>query len=266
MIEQARTDGTAEYALKIHDLHKSYGTTAVLNGVNLKVREGEVISLIGSSGSGKSTLLRCVNFLETPTSGAIDMYGEAISVATDGNGLATITNKLNIPRLRTMAGMVFQSFNLWPHLSVLGNVTESLVWVKKMPKRQAIEIAMSVLEKVGMAEKRDAYPAHLSGGQQQRVAIARVLAMQPRIMLCDEPTSALDPELVGEVLKVIRDLATEGITILLVTHEMRFSRDVSSRVIFLHKGLVEEDGSPAEIFGNPRSERLRRFIEAISTN
>jgi octopine/nopaline transport system ATP-binding protein len=162
--------------------------------------------------------------------------------------------------------MVFQSFNLWSHLSVLGNVTESLVWVKKMPKRQAIEIAMSVLEKVGMAEKRDAYPAHLSGGQQQRVAIARVLAMQPRIMLCDEPTSALDPELVGEVLKVIRDLATEGITILLVTHEMRFSRDVSSRVIFLHKGLVEEDGSPAEIFGNPRSERLRRFIEAISTN
>jgi octopine/nopaline transport system ATP-binding protein len=266
MIERTRTDSTAEYALKIHDLHKSYGTTAVLNGINLKVREGEVVSLIGSSGSGKSTLLRCVNFLETPTSGAIDMYGEAISVTTDGHGVPVITNKSNILRFRTMAGMVFQSFNLWPHLSVLGNVTESLMWVKKMPKREAVDAAMSVLEKVGMAEKRDAYPAHLSGGQQQRVAIARVLAMQPRIMLCDEPTSALDPELVGEVLKVIRNLAAEGNTILLVTHEMRFSRDVSSRILFLHKGAVEEDGSPSEIFGNPRSERLRRFIEATSIN
>lgn len=266
MIERAGAGSTAEYALKIHDLHKSYGTTAVLNGVNVKVREGEVISLIGSSGSGKSTLLRCVNFLETPASGAIDMYGEAISVASDQRGLPTITNRSNIPRFRTMAGMVFLSFNLWPHLSVLGNVTESLIWVKKMPKGDAVEVAMSVLEKVGMAEKRNAYPAHLSGGQQQRVAIARVLAMQPRIMLCDEPTSALDPELVGEVLKVIRNLAAEGNTILLVTHEMRFSRDVSSRVLFLHKGLVEEDGSPSEIFGNPRSERLRRFIEATSIN
>ncbi|PZM14313.1 amino acid ABC transporter ATP-binding protein [Rhizobium tubonense] len=266
MIVEAGAETTAEYALKIHDLHKSYGATAVLNGVNIRVREGEVVSLIGSSGSGKSTLLRCVNFLETPTSGAIDMYGEAISVAAAGNGLTTITNKSNIPRFRTVAGMVFQSFNLWPHLSVLSNVTESLIWVKKMPKKDAIEVAMSVLEKVGMAEKRDAYPAHLSGGQQQRVAIARVLAMQPRIMLCDEPTSALDPELVGEVLKVIRNLAAEGNTILLVTHEMRFSRDVSSRVLFLHKGLVEQDGSPSEIFGNPRSERLRRFIDTTGMN
>jgi len=266
MIERAGADKNSEYALKIRDLHKSYGATAVLNGVNVKVRKGEVISLIGSSGSGKSTLLRCVNFLETPTSGAIDMYGEAISVSSDERGLPVITNKSNIPRFRTMAGMVFQSFNLWPHLSVLGNVIESLIWVKKMPKTDAVGVAMSVLEKVGMAEKRNAYPAHLSGGQQQRVAIARVLAMQPRIMLCNEPTSALDPELVGEVLKVIRNLAAEGNIILLVTHEMRFSRDVSTRVLFLHKGLVEEDGSPSEIFGNPRSERLRRFIEATSIN
>ncbi|MER8844376.1 MULTISPECIES: amino acid ABC transporter ATP-binding protein [Mesorhizobium] len=266
MIERAGTDSTSKYALKIHDLHKSYGTTAVLNGLNVKVREGEVISLIGSSGSGKSTLLRCVNFLETPTSGAIEMYGEAISIASDERGLSVITDRSKILRFRTMAGMVFQSFNLWPHLSVLGNVRESLVWVKKMQKKEATDIAMSVLEKVGMAEKRDAFPAHLSGGQQQRVAIARVLAMQPRMMLFDEPTSALDPELVGEVLKVLRNLAQEGNTILLVTHEMRFSRDVSSRVIFLHKGLVEEDGSPAEIFGTPRSEQLRRFIGATSIN
>jgi octopine/nopaline transport system ATP-binding protein len=247
-------------ALRIHGLRKRFGQTWVLNGIDLKVSEGEVISLIGSSGSGKSTMLRCINFLEMPTSGTIEVFSDGVSVERDAKDVPIVTNKVNIQRFRTEVGMVFQSFNLWPHRTALENVTEALIWVRKMSRQDAVDRAMAVLGKVGMAAKHAAYPQRLSGGQQQRVAIARVLAMQPKIMLFDEPTSALDPELVGEVLKVIRSLAEEGNTILLVTHEMRFARDVSSRVLFLHNGLVDEDGAPEAIFNNPNSEKLRRFL------
>jgi octopine/nopaline transport system ATP-binding protein len=244
-------------ALKIHGLRKRFGQTWVLNGIDLEVPEGEVISLIGSSGSGKSTMLRCINFLEMPTSGTIEIFNDSVSVERDAKDVPIVTNKINI---RMEVGMVFQSFNLWPHRTALENVTEALIWVRKMSRRDAVERAMAVLGKVGMAAKHADYPQRLSGGQQQRVAIARVLAMQPKIMLFDEPTSALDPELAGEVLKVIRSLAEEGNTILLVTHEMRFARDVSSRVLFLHDGLVEEDGTPDAIFNNLNSDKLRRFL------
>jgi octopine/nopaline transport system ATP-binding protein len=247
-------------ALKIHSLRKRFGQTWVLNGIDLKVPEGEVISLIGSSGSGKSTMLRCINFLEMPTSGTIEVLNDGVSVERDAKDVPIITNKVDVQRIRTEVGMVFQSFNLWPHRTALENVTEALIWVRKMSRQDAVDRAMAVLGKVGMAAKHADYPQRLSGGQQQRVAIARVLAMQPKIMLFDEPASALDPELVGEVLKVIRSLAEEGNTILLVTHEMHFARDVSSRVLFLHNGLVEEDGAPEAIFNNPKSEKLRRFL------
>ncbi|MCF1473608.1 amino acid ABC transporter ATP-binding protein [Agrobacterium vitis] len=249
--------------LKVHDLVKAFGSVNILNGINFRMREGEVISLIGSSGSGKSTALRCVNFLETPTSGQIDVMGEAISVITNERGEREIVNACNIREFRRRIGMVFQSFNLWPHRTVLGNVTEALIYVLKKQKHEAQEMALSALGKVGMVDFRYRYPHQLSGGQQQRVAIARVLAMAPKLMLFDEPTSALDPELVGEVLKVIRTLADEGATILLVTHEMRFARDVSNRMIFLHKGIVEQDDTPEELFRNPASGAVERFLSSV---
>lgn len=249
--------------LKIHDLVKSFGTTRVLDGVSFRMRQGEVISLIGSSGCGKSTALRCVNFLETPTSGQIEVLGEAVSVSADEHSSGTVVNAANIMRFRRQIGMVFQNFNLWPHRTVLGNVTEALVYVLKLAKPEATDVALSALSKVGMAEFRDRYPHQLSGGQQQRVAIARVLAMRPKLMLFDEPTSALDPELVGGVLKVIRTLAEEGATILLVTHEMRFARDVSNRMIFLQKGRLEQDDTPDELFRNPASQAVRQFLSSV---
>ena len=249
--------------LKVHDLVKSFATTRVLDGVSFRMRQGEVISLIGSSGCGKSTALRCVNFLEMPTSGQIEVLGDAISVSPGAKGESVVVNGANILRFRRQIGMVFQNFNLWPHRTVFGNVMEALVYVLKFGKRDAAEVALSALAKVGMAEFRDRYPHQLSGGQQQRVAIARVLAMRPKLMLFDEPTSALDPELVGEVLKVIRTLAEEGATILLVTHEMRFARDVSNRMIFLQKGRLEQDDTPEELFRNPASQAVRQFLSSV---
>jgi octopine/nopaline transport system ATP-binding protein len=249
--------------LKVHDLVKSFGATRVLDGVSFRMREGEVISLIGSSGCGKSTALRCINFLETPTSGQIEVLGEAASVSLNERGESVVVNASNITRFRRQIGMVFQNFNLWPHRTVLGNVTEALLYVLKLAKKDATEVALSALAKVGMVDFRDRFPHQLSGGQQQRVAIARVLAMRPKLMLFDEPTSALDPELVGEVLKVIRTLAEEGATILLVTHEMRFARDVSNRMIFLQKGRLEQDDTPEELFRNPASQAVRQFLSSV---
>ncbi|RAZ92541.1 histidine/lysine/arginine/ornithine ABC transporter ATP-binding protein [Mesorhizobium hawassense] len=249
--------------LKVHELHKAFGAVSVLNGVSFQMRQGEVISLVGSSGSGKSTALRCINFLETPSSGEIEVMGDAISALQNEHPETRIINAANISVFRRRIGMVFQSFNLWPHRTVLGNVTEALVYVLRKDKREANEAALSALSKVGMADFGHRYPSQLSGGQQQRVAIARVLAMQPKLMLFDEPTSALDPELVSEVLKVIRTLADEGATILLVTHEMRFAREVSNRMIFLHRGVVAQDAGPEELFRNPATQAVKQFLSSV---
>ncbi|HMG49814.1 MAG TPA: ATP-binding cassette domain-containing protein [Inquilinus sp.] len=243
-------------------MHKRFGKLEVLKGVSLRARQGDVISIIGSSGSGKSTLLRCINLLEMPNDGRVWVNGELIRMRKLRSGEAEPEDSKQVDRIRSSLGMVFQSFNLWSHMTVLENVIEAPVHVLKVPRKEAVERAEALLAKVGIADKRDHYPGHLSGGQQQRAAIARALAMQPKVMLFDEPTSALDPELVGEVLRVIRQLAEEGNTMLLVTHEMRFAREVSSKVIFLHQGNTEEEGTPAEVFDNPRSERIRQFLKA----
>jgi ABC-type histidine transport system ATPase subunit len=249
-------------AIVVEDMHKRFGKLEVLKGVSLRARQGDVISIIGSSGSGKSTLLRCINLLEMPNDGRVWVNGELIRMRKLRSGEAEPEDSKQVDRIRSSLGMVFQSFNLWSHMTVLENVIEAPVHVLKVPRKLAVERAEALLAKVGIADKRDHYPSHLSGGQQQRAAIARALAMQPKVMLFDEPTSALDPELVGEVLRVIRQLAEEGNTMLLVTHEMRFAREVSSRVIFLHQGRTEEEGTPAEVFDNPRSERIRQFLKA----
>lgn len=246
-------------AVAVKDLHKSFGALEVLKGVSMTAREGEVVSLIGASGSGKSTFLRCINFLEMPTSGRIIVNGEEVRMKPGRGNEAVPVDMRQVERIRTRLGMVFQSFNLWAHMTVLENVIEAPVHVLKVPRKEAIERAEALLHKVGLYDKKDQYPAFLSGGQQQRASIARALCIEPRVMLFDEPTSALDPELVGEVLKVIRLLAEEGRTMILVTHEMRFARDVSSHVMYLHKGVVEEEGPPAKVFDNPASERCRQF-------
>ena len=247
-------------AVEIARLEKCYGPLKVLHDISLKAQPGEVISILGASGSGKSTLLRCVNMLEVPNSGTVSIFGEAYKLEQSPDQPARVTDRRQLQRLRAQATMVFQSFNLWSHLTVLENLIEAPVHVQNRNRKACFAEAEALLERVGIADKRNAYPAHLSGGQQQRAAIARALAMHPKIMLFDEPTSALDPELVAEVLKVMRDLAAEGRTMLVVTHEMGFARNVSSRVVFLHKGYIEEDGTPAEVFSNPRSERFRQFI------
>ena len=247
-------------ALVVEDLHKRFGAVEVLKGVHLNAREGDVISMLGSSGSGKSTFLRCINLLETPDSGSVSVHGETIRMSRDKAGNPTPEDMSQVIRLRSKLGMVFQSFNLWSHMTVLQNVTEALVHVLKMTKGDATERAEATLNKVGMYDRKDYYPAHISGGQQQRAAIARALAMEPEVMLFDEPTSALDPELVGEVLRVMRDLADEGRTMIVVTHEVGFARDVSDKVIFLHEGQIEEEGPPQQMFGNPDSERFRQFL------
>jgi octopine/nopaline transport system ATP-binding protein len=246
-------------ALVVNELYKRFGALEVLRGVSLSAGNGDVISMIGSSGSGKSTLLRCINLLETPDAGEVQVGGELIRM-TPGRHGARPADARQVDRIRTRLGMVFQSFNLWSHMTVLENVIEAPVHVLKMPRAEAVARAEALLAKVGIADKRDHYPAHLSGGQQQRAAIARALAMEPQVMLFDEPTSALDPELVGEVLRVMRDLAEEGRTMLIVTHEIGFAREVSSRTVFLHQGRIEEEGPPREVFGNPRSLRLRQFL------
>ncbi|WP_302328877.1 aminotransferase class I/II-fold pyridoxal phosphate-dependent enzyme [Pseudomonas triclosanedens] len=248
--------------IEVRDIHKRFGDFEVLKGVSLSAREGEVISLIGASGSGKSTLLRCINMLEIPNQGTVTVSGETIGLARNRHGEPMVADQKQLTRIRSQLGMVFQSFNLWPHRTVLENLIEAPTFVLHESKPEARERAEALLERVGLAEKRHEYPAFLSGGQQQRVAIARALAVRPKVMLFDEPTSALDPELVGEVLRVIRSLADEGRTMILVTHEMAFARDVSSHVAFLHKGLIEEEGTPEEVFSRPRSERCRQFVNA----
>jgi ABC-type histidine transport system ATPase subunit len=259
----AQSGNPANMAVVVDDLHKSFGPLEVLKGVSLEARQGDVVSMIGASGSGKSTFLRCINFLEMPTKGRIVVTGEEVSLKPSKDGNLHPSDKRQLERVRTRLGMVFQSFNLWQHMTVLQNVMEAPVHVLKVPKAEAKERAEALLQKVGLYDKRDQYPAFLSGGQQQRAAIARALAMEPKVMLFDEPTSALDPELVGEVLKVIRGLADEGRTMILVTHEMKFARDVSSHVIFLHKGVIEEEGPPKQVFGAPKSERCKQFVSGV---
>lgn len=247
-------------AVRVAELHKKFGELEVLKGVSLTAREGDVVSMIGASGSGKSTFLRCINFLEMPTEGEIEVTGEQVALARNKDGNLHPADRRQLERIRTRLGMVFQSFNLWQHMTVMQNVIEAPVHVLGMPKQDAIARAEALLQKVGLYDKRDQYPAFLSGGQQQRAAIARALCMEPKVMLFDEPTSALDPELVGEVLRVIRGLAEEGRTMILVTHEMKFARGVSSHVIYLHKGIIEEEGPPEQVFGDPKSERCKQFV------
>ena len=247
-------------ALRVADLHKRFGDLEVLRGVSLTACEHDVIAILGASGSGKSTLLRCINLLEVPDSGEVHVGGELIRMKADRRGRAMPADRRQVDRIRARLGMVFQQFNLWSHLTVLQNVIEAPVHVLKLPRREAVERARALLEKVGLEDKHDYFPAHLSGGQEQRAAIARALAMEPAVMLFDEPTSALDPELVGEVLRVIRDLAEEGRTMLIVTHEVGFAREVSSRTVFLHQGQVEEEGPSRALLDDPRSPRLRRFL------
>jgi len=249
-------------ALSVRNLHKSFNDVEVLKGISLEAREGDVISILGSSGSGKSTLLRCINLLEIPNSGEIWVGPEQIRLERNSKGVMRPVDMRQIDRIRSRAAMVFQNFNLWSHMTILENVIEAPVHVQKRPRKECIAEAEALLAKVGISDKRNFYPSHLSGGQQQRAAIARALAMHPQVMLFDEPTSALDPELVGEVLRVMRGLAEEGRTMLVVTHEMGFARDVSSRVLFVHQGLVEEEGPPSEVFGAPKSERFKQFISS----
>lgn len=248
------------YKLEVQDLHKRYGDHEVLKGVSLAAKAGDVISIIGSSGSGKSTFLRCINMLEQPYGGKILLNGEELKLVQNKDGALKAADPKQLQRMRSRLSMVFQHFNLWSHMSALENVIEAPVHVLGVPKKEALEKAEHYLAKVGVAHRKDAYPAHMSGGEQQRVAIARALAMEPEVMLFDEPTSALDPELVGEVLKVMKDLALEGRTMVVVTHEMGFAREVSNQLIFLHKGIVEETGCPKEVLANPQSDRLKQFL------
>ncbi len=248
--------------VKMENVCKSFGALQVLKGINFEVARGEVVCIIGPSGSGKSTLLRCLNHLERITSGRVFIDGEVIDERADGKDQLKISQK-KISEICTELGMVFQRFNLFPHMTALQNVMEAPVTVKKVPKQEAMEYAVELLKKVGLEDKKDEFPSRLSGGQQQRVAIARALAMKPQIMLFDEPTSALDPELVGEVLEVMKDLAREGMTMLVVTHEMGFAREVGSRVIFMDNGEIKEEGTPDAIFTNPKNERTRSFLQKV---
>ena len=246
--------------LLVENLHKRYGNNEVLKGVSLAANAGDVTCIIGSSGSGKSTLLRCINLLEQPNQGRITLNGEVMQLVPDKDGSLKAADPKQLQRLRSKLAMVFQHFNLWAHMTALENVIEAPVHVLGQNKAEAIERGEQLLNRVGVAHRKHMYPAHLSGGEQQRVAIARALAMDPEVMLFDEPTSALDPELVGEVLKVMRDLAAEGRTMIVVTHEMGFAREVSNSAIFLHQGLIEEQGAPKQILVNPQSQRLRQFL------
>jgi ABC-type histidine transport system ATPase subunit len=253
--------GTAVPVIEINDLHKSFGPIEVLRGVTVTAHQGEVMALIGSSGSGKSTLLRCINMLEVPDSGTVKVAGEEIAL-TGKLGARRVADEDQIRRIRSELGMVFQSFNLWSHMSVLENVMEAPVRVQKREREEVRAEALQMLEKVGILQKADNYPAQLSGGQQQRAAIARALCINPRVMLFDEPTSALDPELQVEVVRVIKLLAEEGRSMLLVTHDMGLARAIANQVIFLHEGRIEEQGTVDEVFGATRSTRLKQFLSA----
>jgi ABC-type polar amino acid transport system ATPase subunit len=250
---------TGEAVVRVQGLHKHFGNLEVLKGIDLEVDRGEVVVIFGRSGSGKSTLLRCVNFLEDPTAGTIEVAG----IKLEG-GHRTRHKREQVRQLRIRTGMVFQDFQLFPHMSALANVMEGPVTVKKRSAEEARGLAMHFLDRVGLADKAEEYPIRLSGGQKQRVAIARALAMEPEVMLFDEPTSALDPELIGEVLEVMRSLATElHMTMMVVTHEMGFAREVAHRVVFFHEGVVLEEGPPSEVLSNPRSPETKRFIDAV---
>lgn len=253
-------NNNSEIILRAQNIHKYFGDHEVLKGVDLSARRHDVISIIGSSGSGKSTFLRCLNLLETPDSGELEVNGHKIIF--DGSKHHAKQSR-ELIELRKQVSMVFQSFNLWSHMTVLDNVTIAPMKVLGVSRQEAVERAEAILEKVGIFDKRHQYPAMLSGGQQQRCAIARALAMEPQVLLFDEPTSALDPELVGEVLKVMRLLAEEGRTMIFVTHEMAFARDISTEVLFLHQGVIEERGAPADVFSNPKSERCRQFLQSV---
>ncbi|MEN8143073.1 MAG: ATP-binding cassette domain-containing protein [Thermodesulfobacteriota bacterium] len=250
-------------SVALEDIHKRFGDNEVLKGISLAAHKGEVISVLGPSGSGKSTLLRCINLLEIPNSGRLFVSGEEVVLKKTRDNRTVPADMKQVERIRAKLAMVFQQFNLWSHMTILQNVIEAPIHVLNMPKDKAVDKARLYLEKVGIPDKLEAYPAHLSGGQQQRAAIARALAMEPEVILFDEPTSALDPELVGEVLQVMKNLAEEGRTMIVVTHEMGFAREVSSRVIFLDEGHVMEDGDPAIIFENPETDRFSAFIKAM---
>ena len=238
--------------IKVENLTKSFGELEVLKGINQEIKDGEVVVVIGPSGSGKSTFLRCLNLLEEPTSGKIFVDDEEIT-----------TKDIDINKVREEMGMVFQSFNLFNNLNIIDNITLAPTLVKKMGKEEAEKKAMELLERVGLPDKRDSYPKSLSGGQKQRIAIARALAMNPKVMLFDEPTSALDPEMVGEVLDIMKDLAKEGMTMVIVTHEMGFAREVGDRILFMDGGYIVEEGSPEEVFGNPKNERTQNFLAKV---
>ncbi len=254
---------TAPDALIVKDLYKNFGKLEVLKGISMEAHEGDVITLIGSSGSGKSTFLRCMNLLEIPTAGEIHVGGEYLKMIKNRRGKIVPSDKKQVDRIRTKLGMVFQHFNLWSHMTILENIMEAPVHVLKRPKKESKEYAMELLEKVGIADRSHYFPAQLSGGQQQRAAIARALAMDPDVLLFDEPTSALDPELVGEVLRVMQNLVKEGRTMIVATHEMGFAREVSSKIIFLDKGVIEAEGPPDYIFDSPDSERCRQFLSNL---
>lgn len=255
-------NGSPEPLLRVIDLHKSFGANEVLRGVDLEVKAGETITIIGPSGSGKTTLLRCINYLERPTSGHVYIEDRLIGESWNGKAFQHVGDR-ELAKERTEMGMVFQRFNLWPHLTAIENVTLGPLRVLKKPAEQARIEGQALLDKVGLRHKEDEYPERLSGGQQQRVAIARALAMQPKLLLFDEPTSALDPELIGEVLNVMRALALEGRTMLVVTHEMRFAQDVADRVIFMDDGLIVEEGPPAQLFERPQHTRTRDFLRQV---
>ncbi len=244
--------------LVVEDLHKSYGAVHAVRGISLSVRRGEVVCILGPSGSGKSTFLRCINFIEQPTSGRVYIDGRVIGRGHGEGGKRQ--KQATLCAIRSEIGMVFQHFNLWSHMTVLGNVIEGLIEVKRMPRQEAVEIGIRLLGKVGLSDKVHERPTRLSGGQKQRVAIARALAMQPKLILFDEPTSALDPELIGEVLDVMNDLAREGMTMVIVTHEIGFARAVATRVVFMDQGIIVEEGLPNDVFDRPQHERTRRFL------
>ncbi len=248
------------WLLQADNISKRFGNNEVLRGVSVRARQGDVISMIGSSGSGKSTFLRCLNLLEQPHGGSIAVDGETLALTPDRDGNLKAQSPAALQRLRTRVAMVFQHFNLWAHMTALENVIEAPMQVLGLPRAEAVERAERYLQRVGVLHRKSAYPAHLSGGEQQRVAIARALAMEPRVMLFDEPTSALDPELVGEVLRVMRSVAQEGRTMIVVTHEMSFAREVSNHVVFLHQGRIEEEGEPRQVLARPGSERLQAFL------
>jgi polar amino acid transport system ATP-binding protein len=248
--------------IKAESVHKSFGRLEVLKGISLEVSPGEVMCLLGPSGSGKSTFLRCINHLEKIDAGRLSVDGELVGYRQEGDKLYELPER-DIVRKRAEIGMVFQRFNLFPHMSALENIIEAPVLVKGMPKKQAVERANELLERVGLGDRGRSYPSQLSGGQQQRVAIARALAMEPKLMLFDEPTSALDPELVGDVLDVMRELAAAGMTMVVVTHEVGFAREVGDTVVFMDEGVAVEAGAPADVFANPRHERTRAFLSKV---